>query len=143
MDYKLDYIERHDDIRGKLVVFLKNSALKKKFKEFGQIYFVTFNKPRVIRGNHYHKKWREWFGVVTGKVEVILKDVKTGEKKKFILDGKADQYSRLEIGPYVAHAFRNISKKASLLNYTDTEWSADDTFGEILINNYEYIYTSS
>lgn len=133
MDYKLDYIERHDDIRGNLVVFLKNGALKKKYKEFGQIYFVTFGKPRVIRGNHYHKKWREWFGVVTGKVEVILKDVKTGEKKKFILDSKADQYSRLEIGPYVAHAFRNISKKASLLNYTDTEWSADDTFNELLM----------
>jgi len=133
MDYKIDYIERHDDIRGKLVVFLRNNDLIKKYKNFGQIYFVTFDRPNVVRGNHYHKKWREWFGVVTGKVKVVLKDVKTGEIKKFILDSKADRYSRLEIGPYVAHSFKNISKRASLLNYTDTEWSADDTFIEELI----------
>jgi dTDP-4-dehydrorhamnose 3,5-epimerase-like enzyme len=133
MDYKIDYIENHDDSRGKLVVFLKNNDLDKKYKKFGQIYFVTFDKLGVVRGNHYHKKWREWFGVVTGKVRVVLKDIKTGEIKKFILDSKSDKYFRLEIGPYVAHSFRNISKRASLLNYTDAEWSPDDTFLEELL----------
>ena len=133
MDYKIDYIERHDDERGNLVVFMKNGELKKKYKEFGQIYFVTFKKDNVVRGNHYHKHWREWFGIVTGKVKVVLKDVKTDEVVKLVLNSKANEYARLEIGPYVAHAFKNISKKASLLNYTDTEWSSKDTFPEKLL----------
>ncbi|MFA6185102.1 MAG: WxcM-like domain-containing protein [Candidatus Shapirobacteria bacterium] len=133
MDYKIDFIEKHDDKRGHLVVFLRDSDLKKEFKEFGQIYFVTFGKSNVVRGNHYHKKWREWFGLVTGKVEVVLKDMKTGEIVRIIIDSKSDKYTRLEIGPNIAHSFRNLSKKASLLNYTDTEWSPDDTFFEELI----------
>jgi len=133
MDYKVDFIEKHDDQRGHLVVFLKDSDLKKEFKEFGQIYFVTFNKPNAIRGNHYHKKWREWFGVVTGNVEVSLKDMKTGEIVNLTIGGNSTKYTRLEIGPNIAHAFRNLSEEASLLNYTDTEWSPDDTFPEELL----------
>lgn len=128
MDYKIEHFEKFNDERGQLVVFLRNKNLEKSFKKFGQIYFVTFDKEKVVRGNHYHKKWREWFGVVTGKVEVLLKDVKTEQSKTLILDGNSDEYIRLEIGPNIAHAFRNISPKASLLNYTDKEWSSEDTF---------------
>ena len=132
MDYKIDIIEKHDDRRGHLVVFLKNSNLESKFKEFGQIYFVTFNKLGMIRGNHYHKKWREWFGVVNGRLEVILKDMDTGEVFRTIIDAGSDKYTRLEIGPNIAHSFKNLSNEASLLNYTDTEWSPNDTFPEEL-----------
>lgn len=133
MDYKIDTIDKHDDERGHLVVFLKNSDLSDKFKNFGQIYFVSFNKLGVVRGNHYHKQWREWFGVVTGKLEVVLKDMKTGEVINLVIDSKSDKYTRLEIGPNIAHAFRNLTKRASLLNYTDTEWSDSDTIKEELI----------
>lgn len=128
MDYKIEYFEKFNDIRGQLVVFLKNSNLHIKNKQFGQIYFVTFNKKGIIRGNHYHKKWREWFGVVIGKLEVILKDIKTNETKKLILDSNSNKYIRLEIGPNIAHAFKNLSNNAALLNYTDSEWSNDNTF---------------
>lgn len=133
MDYKIDIIEKHDDQRGQLVVFLKNSDLSSELKTFGQIYFVTFDQPAMIRGNHYHKQWREWFGVVTGRLEVVLKDMKTGETFKTIIDSNESKYTRLEIGPNIAHVFRNLSDKASLLNYTDTEWSPDDTFTEELL----------
>jgi dTDP-4-dehydrorhamnose 3,5-epimerase-like enzyme len=133
MDYKIELIEKHDDQRGHLVVFLRNSDLKDEFKTFGQIYFVTFDKPNVIRGNHYHKIWREWFGLVSGKVEVVLKDIRSGEVVNLIIDSQSDKYTRLEIGPYIAHSFRNLSDQASLLNYTNTEWSPDDTFKEELI----------
>lgn len=129
MDYKIEYFEKYNDKRGQLVVFLRNQDLKKKQKAFGQIYFVTFDKKNSIRGNHYHKKWREWFGVVSGRLKVVFMDMKTKEKKEFILDGSdTDKYIRLEIGPNVAHAFKNISDRASLLNYSDKEWSASDTF---------------
>lgn len=128
MDYKIEYFEKFNDKRGQLVVFLRNRDLKKKQKEFGQIYFVTFEKKDAIRGNHYHKKWREWFGVVSGKLQVKLMNIKTKEKKRLTLDGNSNKYIRLEIGPNIVHAFKSKSAHASLLNYSDKEWSADDTF---------------
>lgn len=132
MEYKIIKLEKHNDYRGNLVVFLRNKDLKKK-KTFGQIYFVTFEKNGVVRGNHYHKKWREWFGIVSGKVKVVLKDIATGETKNITLDGNKDPYIRLEIGPKIAHAFKNISENASLLNYTNLEWSSTDTYYHKLI----------
>jgi len=128
MDYKIQHLEKHNDYRGQLIVFLKKSCLHQKYKKFGQIYFVTFDKKGVVRGNHYHKKWREWFGVITGKLQVMLKDFKTGEVKKFILDGNSNKYIRLEIGPNIIHAFKSLSEKASLLNYASKPWSAKDDF---------------
>jgi dTDP-4-dehydrorhamnose 3,5-epimerase-like enzyme len=126
MEYKIEHFQKFNDKRGQLVVFLKNRDLENKLKEFGQIYFVTFEKKGVIRGNHYHKKIREWFGVVNGRVEVTLVDVKTGEKKQMILDGDSKKYVRLEIGPNIAHGFKSISSVVTLLNYTDKEWSGED-----------------
>src|ERR1035437_2414787 len=126
MDYKIETFEKFNDKRGQLVVFLRNRNLDKKFKKFGQIYFVTFEKKGVIRGNHYHKTFREWFGVISGKVQVVLIDVKTGKKKEMILDGDSKKYVRLEIGPNVVHAFKSISKFVSLVNYTDKEWNEKD-----------------
>ena len=129
MDYKIEYFEKYNDKRGQLVVFLRNRDLENNQKALGQIYFVTFDKKNSIRGNHYHKKWREWFGVVSGRLKAVIMDIKTKEKKEFILDGSdTDKYIRLGIGPNIVHAFKNISNKASLLNYSDKEWSANDTF---------------
>jgi len=133
MNIKISKFEKHNDDRGQLVVFLKNQDLGINKKEFGQIYFVTFEKKNIVRGNHYHKQWREWFGVVTGKLKVVLKDMSTGEVQTMLLDGDSDEYIRLEVGPNIAHAFTNITSNASLLNYTDKEWSPDDTFSEILL----------
>lgn len=133
MDYKIETLEKHDDDRGQLVVFLQHRDLQEDYKAFGQLYFVTFSKEGVIRGNHFHKQWREWFGVVSGSLEVVLKDVKTGEIERLRIDSDSRKYSRLEIGPYIAHAFRSISPYASLLNYTDKEWTPADTFEMTLL----------
>ncbi len=133
MDYKIEHFEKHNDLRGQLVVFLKNSDLKPDMKTFGQIYFVTFEQPEAVRGNHYHKQWREWFGVVFGKLEVVLQDMCTGETQALLLDGDSDAYVRLEIGPNIAHAFKNVSEKAALINYADAEWSPEDTFFENIL----------
>jgi len=128
MNFKITKFEKHNDERGQLIVFLKCNELKGKLKKFGQIYFVTFERVGVVRGNHYHKKWREWFGIVSGKLEVKLKDIVTGEKKRIVFDGRSNKYERLEIGPGIAHTFKSLSKNASLLNYANHEWSKDDTF---------------
>ena len=133
MDFKIEEFKSYDDKRGRLVVFLREGELDPKLKEFGQIYFVTFNEKDTIRGNHYHQEWREWFGVVTGKLKVILEDVITKKREEFILDANNDEYIRLEIGPNIAHTFINISPNASLLNYANSEWSEEDTLPYKLI----------
>lgn len=133
MDFKIEKFDKHNDRRGQLVVFLQNRNLPTTTKEFGQIYFVTFDQQNTIRANHYHKRWREWFGIVTGRIEVVVSDIRTGIKETIILDEKSEKYIRLEIGPGVAHVFRSLTKTASLLNYTDTEWTSDDTFEHIIL----------
>ena len=133
MNYKVKTLNKYIDNRGNLVVFLRNRELCRRRKEFGQIYFITFNKKGVVRGNHFHKKWREWFGIVTGTVKVELEDVITKEHVSLELSADDYHYTRLEIGPNVAHTFKNITSSASLLNYGDKEWSPEDRFLYILI----------
>lgn len=118
---------------GELVVFLKKSGLNPQRREFGQIYFITFAGKGVVRGNHYHKKWREWFGVVHGKVRAELEHTETKERVSLILSADHQTYTRLEIGPNVAHAFVSLSSSASLLNYADDEWSAGDRYEYALL----------
>lgn len=132
MDFKLEKFDKFVDTRGELIVFLRERDLNKKNKKFGQIYFVTFDKKGVIRGNHYHKEWREWFGIVAGRVEVTLEDVRTKERKKLVLNAKYKSYIRLEIGPFIAHTFKSTTKYAALLNYTNEEWGPEDTFSYII-----------
>lgn len=133
MDCKIRKIEKHSDRRGKLVVFLKNQELKKERKEFGQVYFITFSRKGIVRGNHYHKNWREWFAIVDGRTQVELEDVRTKKHQSFILDAENKEQTRLEIGPYIAHGFKSLTDSASLLNYAEKEWSPDDTFSYKLI----------
>jgi len=128
MSYKIVNLEKAKDDRGNLTVFLRESELISAKKKFGQIYFVTFDKKGVIRGNHYHKKWHEWFGVIHGKVRVCMEDVRTKKRDQIILDAKKDKYIRLETGPYIAHAIKSLTKYASLLSYADTQWSGSDTY---------------
>ncbi len=133
MDYRIEKVEKHVDRRGDLVVFLRTSELAVSRRRFGQIYFITFKGKGVVRGNHFHKKWREWFGVVHGTVQAELEDVRTGERVSLKLSSRHPLYTRLEIGPYVAHAFKSLTPTASLLNYGDKEWSAKDRFPHTVI----------
>ncbi len=130
MDFEIDTFEKHSDNRGDLVVFLKKSDLP--LKVFGQIYFVTFEGIGTVRGQHYHKKWTEWFGIVSGAVEVRLEDVRSGETKQFVIDANNNEYTRLRTGPFIAHGFKSLTETASLVNYADSEWEPNDTFRKTL-----------
>ena len=133
MDYSIEKVKKNIDKRGELVVFLRNRELSRSGKNFGQIYFITFNGKGVVRGNHYHKKWREWFGIVTGSATVELEDVITKEHVSLRLDAQHSTYLRLEIGPNIAHAFKSLSPRVSLLNYANSEWSVKDRHPYLLI----------
>lgn len=130
MKHKLTTIEKKSDSRGYLVEFLKNGELPRKHKEFGQIYYVNFSKKGIIRGNHYHKKKNEYFGLVFGKVRIDIEDIRTKEKKSFIFDADKEEFIRLSISPHVAHAVISLSNYAILIDYFTSEYLSDnpDTF---------------
>lgn len=127
MNYTLKKFKKYSDERGDLVVFLNANELTNEYKRFGQIYFVTFAKKNIVRGNHYHKVWHEWFGVVEGSVKIILEDVATKERKEIILSADDKEYKRLEIGPNIAHALVSLTNTASVVNYADKPWQKKDS----------------
>ena len=133
MDYKLQKYKKYSDSRGDLIVFLRESELDNAFKKFGQIYLVTFKDKGVVRGNHYHKKWHEWFGIIAGRVKLVLEDTRTGERNEMTLSTNTHKYYRLEIGPYIAHAFKSLTKYAALVNYADSEWSEKDSYSKKIL----------
>jgi dTDP-4-dehydrorhamnose 3,5-epimerase-like enzyme len=126
MDYKITQCVKHTDQRGYLVEFLKEQELSSADKAFGQIYFVTFEKPNQVRGNHFHTRISEWFGVAHGTLRVILEDTVTKERVEFILSSDDKTFTRLTIGPKIAHAFQNVSPTAVLLYYSNTQYNSGD-----------------
>lgn len=107
--------------------FLKLYELKGQDRTFGQAYCITFETPRAVRGNHYHTGKKEWFVAIKGKLKVVLEDVKTKEHVEFILDGDSDEYKRIEINENIAHAFKNISRTAVMINYCNKPYHAKDS----------------
>jgi dTDP-4-dehydrorhamnose 3,5-epimerase-like enzyme len=126
MKYKLEHSVRRRDERGFLVDFLKADELEGEDRNFGQIYFITFEKAGVVRGNHYHTSKKEWFVVGQGKILVILEDIKTKERETFILDGDSDRYVRLFIGENIAHALVNLTPFAYVVNYCNKPYHKDN-----------------
>ena len=118
--------EKHTDERGYLVEFLKEAELTGKLSRFGQIYFVTFERRGIVRGNHYHTDTCEWFGVTAGKLEVVVEDVNTRERDEFVLDSEDRKVVRLYVGENVAHAFKSLSDTAVMLNYTNRQYDPTD-----------------
>lgn len=135
MNIKIDKAKRRRDERGFLVDFLKADELIAEDQTFGQMYFVSFEKPKMIRGNHYHKTKKEWYVAAYGKLQVEMEDVRTKEHKSFILDGDNDEYERMCIGPDIAHAFKNLTPTAMMVNYCNKPYHHDkpDTVKYILI----------
>lgn len=126
MKYSITKSTRRRDKRGFLVDFLKLDELVEKDKIFGQAYCITFETPRAVRGNHYHTGKKEWFVAIKGRLKVVLEDVKTKEHVEFILDGDRDEYKRIEISENIAHAFKNISRTAVMINYCNKPYHPED-----------------
>jgi len=130
MRYSITNAIKRRDERGFLVDFLKGDEVDNSDSKLGQIYLVTFDKKKIIRGNHYHKNKKEWFVAIKGKLQVVLEDLKTKECKEFILDGDSDEYERISIEENVAHAFKSITNEAMMINYSNKSYHKDnpDTF---------------
>lgn len=126
VNYKIINAMKRRDRRGFLIDFLKQEELPPSDRNLGQIYFITFEKKGSVRGNHYHTKKKEWFVAVKGKLKVFLEDLRTKEKISFVLDGDSDKYERVYVPQNVAHAFKNITKVAMMINYCNKPYHVDD-----------------
>lgn len=121
MKYDLEDTEEIGSRPDIMLSFLKRKEIQAQKTKFGQIY-VNMIGPGKARGNHYHKKRHEWLSCVTGKIKVILQDIKTKEKISLILDSKDKPLKRLHIYPLHAHVVENISKEnAIIIEYASEE----------------------
>jgi len=110
----------HRDQRG----FLVNLVERKHTGEnhFGHSYIVE-SMPGLVRGNHYHKKAKEWFCVIKGKGRLGLKK---DEQIVFLeLDDK--NFKLVEIPPGITHAIKSAGDETMLMfAYTDKPFDPDD-----------------
>ena len=75
------------------------------------------------RGHHYHDKKTERFYILTGELELLVKELESSSSKKLIV--KAG--NRLTIAPRVAHAFRSLMY-AQVLEYSPDPYDPTDTY---------------
>jgi len=126
LDYEITELPKFSDERGYLVEYLKAGELEDSMKSFGQIYLSTI-APGHTRGNHFHRHKHEFFGLMTGKVTLVVEDVDTGRREEHELDSGGDHIYRVRVGPGVAHAITNTSDELVVLcSYTDKEYDRDN-----------------
>ncbi len=114
---------KHVDERGWLAEIFRPEDVKNTMK--GQI-TVTTAHPGIIKANHYHKKMNEWYCVMKGKMNLVLKDMKTGEKKEIVLSD--EDLKIIKIEPWIAHGFKNIGDDMLfVLMYIDKPFDPNDT----------------
>lgn len=90
-------IEKHEDERGFLVELFKSEG-------FGQVYYFT-TKPGKTRGNHYHKRKKEFFFVLEGNGVIGLHNKETGELLNYEVSGEKPEL--IEIPLNHVHNVRN------------------------------------
>ena len=76
-----------------------------------EINFVESLKS-CVRGNHYHKKTREGFYIVKGKIKVKLIDLADNSEKDFIVES-GDIFT---VGPNILHTFE-ILEDSKWINF--------------------------
>ena len=122
---------KHVDSRGWLAEIFRPEDVNRTMK--GQVTITTAH-PGIVKANHYHKKMNEWYCVIKGKMHLVLKDMKTGEKNEIMLS--EDELKLIKISPGLAHGFRNIGDDMLIvLMYIDRPFDPNDTdtFPEVVI----------
>jgi oxalate decarboxylase/phosphoglucose isomerase-like protein (cupin superfamily) len=90
--------------------------------------YVVSVAPGKTRARHYHRNKEEWAAIASGKIDLLLEHVKTGEKARLLLDTAAPDYRIIYIPPYVAHAIRNPgTTDASLVMFSRMPEDKEDT----------------
>lgn len=119
---KYRFLSTDTALKKTKIFFRKNKPyfLKKDLR--GLIYGITNNKTwkeinylesmgNMVRGGHYHKKTHEGFYIISGKIKVTIKNLKTKNQEEFVVQ-KGDIFI---INPYELHTFKML-KKSSWIN---------------------------
>lgn len=77
-------------------------------ERWAEVNFIE-TAARQVRGNHYHKETRELFFIISGEIEITIRDLRSGECSEMLV-GKGDVFI---IEPYELHTFRTR---------TDAQW---------------------
>ncbi|RJQ38243.1 hypothetical protein C4559_02095 [Candidatus Microgenomates bacterium] len=113
-------LKKLGDFRGYLIQ-CDYPEISKKIKHF----LISYSKKDVVRGNHYHKRKREWFSILQGKTKLFLHDLKTGKKSSYIISSKKPELVEME--PFVAHTIKNIgSEELIFFEIIDEEFNPED-----------------
>lgn len=121
MKLNIKKLDVKKDDRGWLAEIIRTEDVN---SQFGQI-LITTALPGKIKGNHYHRRKKEWYSVIKGKGLLRLKDLKTGEIKDLTLDSV--DMKLVEIPLNIAHAIKNIgNEELFLLAYVSESFNAQD-----------------
>ena len=93
------------------------------FTKFGQSTF-TITYPGTIKGFHWHEKQDDLWFVATGKVVIVLHDLRPDSptfKQTETISAGADDYKLVVIPIGVAHGFKVLPGEPALLFYHTTE----------------------
>jgi UDP-2-acetamido-2,6-beta-L-arabino-hexul-4-ose reductase len=102
----------------------------------GQIYTFSI-EPRQRRGDHYHKRKREWFTCVYGRAIVLLSNA---EGKTCACEISSDDPCIVYAAPTTAHALLNeTGQVAVVVSYGSEQHNPDDedTFPQIAYSDYD------
>lgn len=80
--------------------------------ECGQ-FSISFSKPGIVRGNHYHHTKLERFIVVKGKAKIGFTNVVTGNSYEFIVDDSDIKIVTIPVG--YTHNIENIGDDEMIL----------------------------
>jgi oxalate decarboxylase/phosphoglucose isomerase-like protein (cupin superfamily) len=92
-------------------------------------FYVTRALPGAPRGNHYHPKAAEWFTLIEGVAELVVKDPTTLEERTWTLHG--DDPVTVYMPPGLGHVFVNTGDdpggQFTLLAYSADRYDPLDT----------------
>ena len=124
---KITPLKQIEDSRGKVMHMLRNDS--KNFVKFGEIYFSTVH-PNKVKGWHLHQKMTLNYAVVSGKIKLVLYDVRPNSKtrgqiQEFFLS--ENNYNLVSVPPLIWNGFKGIGDSTAIvancadLPYDDTE----------------------
>jgi len=116
-------LEIKRDERGDLIEVFKIPGV-------GQIFYAT-TKPGAIRGNHYHKRKKEYFCIIEGEAKIRLRNRDNNEVEEHIVSGDRPEIIEMKIN--WTHNIENIGDtEMKLLAWTNEIFNPEnpDTYAE-------------
>lgn len=102
--------------------WLAEILVENKIGEFKQVYIFSVTPGKRV--SHFHKKRKEWFCCIRGKIKIIYCDDK-GEKE-VIIDADKDEFTVVEIPPEVWHKVESLDEKRDVIVISGTSTLYDE-----------------